>query len=419
MKASRILFPSTLTAVLLAFGLTAQSSGVSAAQATMAATMSSTMAMSAATMSGTMAGTQVAYDRTDWPTKLTIGIFGGEDSTSALTAQKPIQDYLTQKLGITVNAITGTSYTAVIEAMKAGQADAFEVGPFSYLFAVQEANAEAIAVQDNPAKKGGGYDATIKPYYYSVILTVKGSGIKSLKDIKGHSFSFVDPASTSGHLMPASLLLAAGINPEASLGPIDPSSVIYAGSHPASLLAIYNKKVDAGATYEQNWTDATAAGTVQSCVWPDGQINKSRTQAEIDALYASCPDGKLVPIAISAPIPNTPFAVRANLPASLKAAIKDALLAIKDNDALVKTSGRWYVDPTSDLKLKNLDAFYDPLRQIATLLKLDLKALASPATAVPKATAGATMAATMSGTMAAGATMAPTMMATMAATKSS
>ena len=40
--------------------------------------------------------------------------------------------------------MTGTSYTEVIEVMTAGTADAFEVGPFSYLFAVQEAQAEAL-----------------------------------------------------------------------------------------------------------------------------------------------------------------------------------------------------------------------------------------------------------------------------------
>lgn len=380
MKTFRTLMLVTAAAIAFAMlGVSNQSA--TAAQATPAATMAATgagaatatatslVATSAATTAPTMAAT---YDRTGWPTQFIVGIFGGEQPEAAIGQEQPLIDYLQSRLGIKIIAVTGTSYTAVIEAMAAGKADAFEVGPFSYLFAVQEAGAEAVAVLDNPAKAGGDYDPNLKPYYFSVILTKKGSGIKAVADIKGHSFSFVDPASTSGHLMPAQLLLSAGLNPDTDI------KAIYAGSHPSSLLAIWNGKVDAGATFEQNWTDATNSGTVDSCVWPDGKINQVRTQAEIDALYASCPDGKLVPIAISDPIPNTPFAVKSTYPASFKQAIKDALLAIKNDPAFAKKLGRWYVDPTTDpsLKLDNVDAFYNPLRNVAKILKLDLKALA-------------------------------------------
>ena len=35
----------------------------------------------------------------------------------------------------------------------------------------------------------------------------------------------------------------------------------------------------------------------------------------------------------------------------------------------------WYEDPTEAMGLENLDAFYNPLRDIAKLLNLDLKAM--------------------------------------------
>ena len=66
------------------------------------------------------------------------------------------------------------------------------------------------------------------------------STITSLADLKGKSFSFVDPASTSGHLVPSyTIQTKAGLK-EADYKPI------YAGTHPASYQAVANKKVDRG-----------------------------------------------------------------------------------------------------------------------------------------------------------------------------
>lgn len=94
------------------------------------------------------ANTAVAQqeDRKDWPANFLVGIFAGEDATKALTGAEPIRVYLENKLKMRVVMYTGGSYTAVIQAMKAGRVDAFEVGPFAYILAVQEANAEALAV---------------------------------------------------------------------------------------------------------------------------------------------------------------------------------------------------------------------------------------------------------------------------------
>ena len=80
-------------------------------------------------------------------------------------------------------------------------------------------------------------------------------------------------------------------------------------------------------------------------------------------------------IAITDPIPNTPFAVRQDLPQSFKDAVREALLGVKDNAELVAALKAWYEDPTEAMGLENLDAFYNPLREIAKLLNLDLKAM--------------------------------------------
>src|SRR5262249_28737964 len=105
------------------------------------------------------------------------------------------------------------------------------------------------------------------------------------------------------------------------------------------------------------------------------EIDKVRTPAEIKAVFDACPNGKLVALAQTDPIPNTPFAVRQNLPESFKAAVKKALLDIKDQPEMIAKTGSWFIDPTQDLKLNSLDQFYNSLRDIAKLLNLDLKEL--------------------------------------------
>jgi phosphonate transport system substrate-binding protein len=313
------------------------------------------------------------YDKTDWPKELNCGLFGGDDAEAALADQKPLADYLESYLGIPVKYTVGTSYNAVIEAMRSGHTNCGTVGPFSYILAVQEAGAEALAISVQANKDNPVYDPTLRPAYFSVISVKKGKGIASLADLKGKNFSFVDPASTSGFLIPSSDLKAAGVDPEKDM------TTIFAGSHPTSAIALWNDKVDAAASTEATLVNLAAEGQIDYCGFADHTVGKDRTQEEIQAVYDACPDGSIVAIHYSAPIPSTPFAVSSNLPASLKQAIKDALLATKDQPELIKALGYWYTDPNIDqnLGLKNLDAYYDPLRQVATVLGLDLKSLGS------------------------------------------
>lgn len=310
-----------------------------------------------------------ADPKAGWPAKITVGLFGGDDPTKYLNTYEALRVHLESKLGIKVEFITGTSYSAVIEAMRAKKADAMMVGPFSYTLAVQEASAEALVVAMNGNSKDPKFDAKIKPFYYSVIITKKGSGITKIADLKGKDFAFVDPASTSGHLMPKTTLIKNGINPDKDM------KTIFAGSHPTSVAALWNDKVPAAATYEQNLFDLNTQGQIKLCFFKDDQLFKARTEAEIKEVYDACPTGNVAIIAYSDPIPNTPFAVRADLPASLKAAIKSALLEIKDQPAIIAKINEWYVDPAQEMGLKNLDAFYNPLRDAAKLLNLDLKAM--------------------------------------------
>ena len=92
-------------------------------------------------------------------------------------------------------------------------------------------------------------------------------------------------------------------------------------------------------------------------------------------MFDACPDGRLAPLHYSFPIPGTPIAFRADLPADLKAVIKRALLSTAGDPAFIHAARRWYVDPSVEMGLPNLDAYFDRMRELAKLLDLDLRGL--------------------------------------------
>src|SRR5262249_36273204 len=147
------------------------------------------------------------------------------------------------------DATVGVDYSGTVEAMKARKIDVAFYGPFSYILAADVAGADVLAMT---AREDGSYST-----YNSVIITRKSSGITTLEELRGKSFSFSAPASTSGHLIPRSILVASGFDVDKDLKPI------FAGGHDASVLAVANGKVDAGATYEDQIIRMDAAGVVK------------------------------------------------------------------------------------------------------------------------------------------------------------
>lgn len=259
---------------------------------------------------------------------LRMGLIPADDAEQMLRDYEPVREYLSEKLGMPVEIKVTSDYTAAIEAMRAKHIDMAWFGPFSYVIAANVAGAEAIA---NGVRRSDG-----KSDYHSVIVTRADSGIKSLADLKGKNFAFVDPASTSGNLIPRKMLIENGINPDK-----DFKTVYYAGTHNAVELAVSNKKVDAGADSDNSYGRMAAAGEI------DPKINKI--------------------IFTSPPIPGSPIAVRKNLPEGFKKKIKDALLTM-DEQTIHKVSGWGDIAKYKEVK----DSDYDIIRDAAKILGMDI-----------------------------------------------
>lgn len=257
---------------------------------------------------------------------LTVGLIPSEDSRAMIANSQKMMDMLSNALGMSVKPFVAADYNGAIEALRSKRLDVAYLGPFSYVLGASIADIEAFAVAET--KKAG------RSYYYSQIVAHKDSGIKTVADLKGKTFAFVDPTSTSGHLFPKAGLIKAGFNPDKDFG-----RVIFSGSHDSSAIAVQNKKVDAAAIADRILDAAIAKGLAKR--------------------------EDLVQVWRSDPIPESPTVWRRDLPADLKARIQAAFLQVKDI-------------PWSDQGLLNgfhptNDAAYNIIRETAKILNLDLK----------------------------------------------
>lgn len=219
---------------------------------------------------------------------LIMGLIPAENNEEMVKTFEPMRAYLEQKLGQNVKVFTATDYTGVIEAMKRKRVDVAWFGPLSYYLAEMEAGAEAFAV----GIREGGDSHT----YKSIFIAPCDSGIKSIKDLKGKSVAFVDPASTSGGLMPTYMVKKeTGMMPQDYFG-----KFTYTGSHDAAELAVKNKSVDAAADNDITYEKMLDKGLItrqSNCV-----------------------------VAESSPLPGSPLVYRSDLPADLKKKIQDAII---------------------------------------------------------------------------------------------
>ena len=77
--------------------------------------------------------------------------------------------------------------------------------------------------------------------FTSRFIVPVGSTAKTLADLKGKTFAFGSPSSTSGSLMPRYYLLQAGIDPER-----DFKSVAFSGAHDATVAFVASGRAEAG-----------------------------------------------------------------------------------------------------------------------------------------------------------------------------
>ena len=160
-----------------------------------------------------------------------------ESPTELARKAVPLVKYLEQQLGMKVEFTPVSDYAAAVEALVNKQVDMAWYGGFTFVQASIRSGGKVIPlVQREEDEK-----------FRSVFIT-SDPAIKTLADLKGKTVSFGSQSSTSGHLMPRSVLLQANIDPDK-----DFKRVAYSGAHDATIAAVAAGKVDAGALNISVW----------------------------------------------------------------------------------------------------------------------------------------------------------------------
>jgi len=236
-----------------------------------------------------LAGFGFAPVRAQQPLRVTA--IPDESPTELSRKFAPLGKYLQARLGVPVEWTPVTDYAAAVEALVNDKVDLAWFGGFTFVQAKVRSGGQVIPLVQRVEDQN----------FRSVFITAASSGINTLADLKGHTFSFGSQSSTSGHLMPRSFLLQAGIDPEHDLRRIS-----FSGAHDATIAAVAGGKVDAGAVNVSVWDKFVAEHKVDP--------------AQVKVFYTT------------PPFYDYNWSVSAKMPAALREQLRQAFLDLTPDD---------------------------------------------------------------------------------------
>ena len=261
------------------------------------------------------------------PKVLRFSIIPTQETIRELTLYKPVMDLLSKNTGKKIEFYMPTSYSSVVEALMGKWVDVAVLGPESYVIAHnRDPSIEVFATYYK--KKVGVQEAG--PGYKSLLITKKGSKFTSIDSTKGSVMLLVDPASTSGALIPDAIFAKETIKT-----PLKDwfSKVAFSGGHDLSTLAILDGKADAAFVASHRFMNTIATG-------------KAKIE-DFNFLWSS-------PL-----IPQDPFVYRGALCQPLKDEIAKTFLTLDKTP-----EGQKYLENVESEKfVKMTDADYNIIRQ--------------------------------------------------------
>jgi phosphonate transport system substrate-binding protein len=259
------------------------------------------------------------------------------DAKTISTNSKPLTEFLHKETGYYFETAVPQSYVAVVEAFGTNKADIAILNTFSYLLAHEKFGAEArlrvVRVNNETTYRGQ-------------IITRVDSGIDSLKDLEGKTIAYVDAASTSGYILPKALLKKKDIKT---------SEETFGMKHDNVVTMVYQKQVDAGATFYSPRDPKT--GIIQDA---RGRVVKQFPDVE----------QKIKILALTDAIPNDPCMFRKGLPEVMKTKIVNALVKFVST-----AEGRDALDQIYSVRglIPTKDSDYDVLRNLLISLNFSIK----------------------------------------------
>ena len=244
---------------------------------------------------------------------------------------------LEEATGLNFEVFVPTSYAATVEAICAAPDRSIGFIPAAgYVIANNRCGVEVSA-----AAVRNGWNV-----YWAAYIVRRDSDIYTFGDLAGRSWAFPDSGSTSGYVVPAVELQAAGI---------EPGEQVEAGGHNQVVQAVYSGEVDFGTTFYSPPLVPGARWSIGDNPEPyDLTVDESRLDADgnlfvgdiriLDAranIRDTAPDvvDQVRILRISSPIPNDTLSFSPDFPEDLKTQILDAVYAFAETDAWAESIG--------------------------------------------------------------------------------
>jgi phosphonate transport system substrate-binding protein len=274
---------------------------------------------------------QAASDLGTRKNPVKLSMVPSSDASKILANMKPVAQCLEKEAKIFVDISVPNNYVVVVESLGSKKVDVAFLPTFGYILANEKYQSEALL-------KASRHGETT---YQGAIVSRNDDKIKSVSDLVGKKIAYVDPASTSGYILPKKLLTDKNIKT---------SEEVFAGKHDVVVTMVYQGQVDAGAVYYNKPID--------------GKIRDAR-----ERVSTQFPDieKKVKILELTSEIPNDPIVVRKDLDAALKEKLSKAFqVCVKQNTESFK--GINNSDGFASVK----DSDYDGLRATIKNLNIDI-----------------------------------------------
>ena len=239
------------------------------------------------------------------PRTFRMGFTPVESGATMQQITEPVVAAMSKSLGMKVVTFVAADYVGTVEAMRSRKLDAAMLSPAAMVLARLKAGSKPIL---KTRYKG-------KTSYFAVIFALKEAPIKTLQDLKGKTFAFVDPGSTSGYVVPWLMMKKAGVRADRDLG-----NIMNAGTHDAVLQAVLHGQAQAGATFQK-----------EKGVWP--LADSIKDPAELKRLRV---------VAYSDPIPDQGIAVHPDLDPALQKKVSGFSEHLSDTPEGKKMISKFY-----------------------------------------------------------------------------
>lgn len=177
--------------------------------------------------------------RAEEDTTVTIAMTAAFVSESGVGVYREIGTYLEKKTGLSVEFVSGLSYSTINALIESGAAQIAFVCGYPYVLAHDGKENPTIGLLAAPVHAGEHYKG--QPKYYSYIVVNKDSPVTRFEELRGATWVYNDEISNSGYNMPRAKMASIG-ETRGFFG-----RVLKSGSHEESIRMVGSGAADASA----------------------------------------------------------------------------------------------------------------------------------------------------------------------------